>query len=266
MQFSVIITCYNTLTLIKKTLKAVLDTSGNDTEIILVNNNPPFPEVLSFLSGKIHPRVKVVNPGRNLGPFDGQQYGRRRANGRYLVHVDDDTIVPSSDWLSAMSNALSDHKQLAYVSLPWRPAPPANIYKAAVFQGSNYQLAICDVDVPVTMFEAELWKKEFSFLEMKRYYFGTRFIYHGRANKIGKTCGYIISHWAEHLGRTREADILYGAWKVLYAKKSTDKDYTTWREKDQLGEKEINILRCFGYPSGELLQIREDFRRVKTGL
>ena len=37
MQFSFIITCYNTLALLKKMLQAVLDTSENDTEIILVN-------------------------------------------------------------------------------------------------------------------------------------------------------------------------------------------------------------------------------------
>ena len=255
MQFSVIITCYNTLPLIKKTLEAVLNSSGDDTEIILVNNNPPFPEVVNFLRGKIHPRVKVVDPGGNLGPFDGQQYGRRQAKGRFLVHVDDDTVVPSDDWLLAMRNALLDHQELAYVSLPWRPAPPSNIKKAAIVQGSNYKLALCNVDVPVMMMEAELWKKEFSSLRMNCYYFGTRFLYYRRAKEIGKSCGYIISHYALHLGRTSEADLLYGAWKVFYAKKITQKDYEDWKKNEEIREREMKILRDFGYPEEQLQKI-----------
>lgn len=255
--FSVIITCYNTLALIKKTLEAVLASTADDTEIILVNNHPPFPDVISFLQGRIHPRVRVVDPGCNLGPFDGQQYGRRQARGEYLVHVDDDTIVPSNDWLCAMRNALGDHAQLAYVSLPWEPAPPTNIKDVPVIKGSNYELAICNVDVPCTMLSAELWAREFSHLQMNRFYFGTRFYYYQRAKKIGRTSGYLISHWVHHLGRTAEADLLYGAWKVLYAKKITRKDYAGWRQQEGLTKKCIHVLENFGYPPEELLAMQE---------
>lgn len=259
MQFSVIITCYNTLNLIKRTLDAVLSSTGDDAEVILVNNNPPFPEVMSFLREQIHPRVRVVDPGRNLGPFDGQQFGRHQARGRYLVHVDDDVIVPQNDWLQAMKNALSDHEKLAYVSLPWKPASPTNIKNAPVIRGSNYQLVYCNVDVLCTMMEGELWENEFSSLKMNKYYFGTRFLYYGGAQKIGKTCGYIISHWVNHLGRTVESDLLYGAWKVLYAKKITKNDYTRWREQEVLSKESIDVLRAFGYPSEQLSLIEKTF-------
>jgi glycosyltransferase involved in cell wall biosynthesis len=262
MEYSVIIVCYNTLTLLKQTLEAVLDTSGEETEIILVNNHPPFDDVISFLRGDIHSRVRVVDPGRNLGPFDGQQYGRQRAGGRFLVHVDDDTIVPRSDWLEAMRNALVDHEKLAFVSLFWMTELPADIAQAPVLEGSNYRLVFWNVDVPCTMLEGQLWKKEFSNLSMNRYYYGTRFFYHKRAKQLGKRGGYLISHWARHLSRSIDSDLLYGAWKVLYAKRDTDLDYGSWRLKEKLDAIEVKALLKFGYVQVQLEQLQEAIKKI----
>ncbi len=41
MKYSIIIRCYNTLPLIKKCVEAVIQSTDDDTEIILINNHPP---------------------------------------------------------------------------------------------------------------------------------------------------------------------------------------------------------------------------------
>ena len=60
--------------------------------------------------------------------------------------------------------------------------------------------------------------------------------------------GYIISHMADHLGRTPESDLVYYAWKLLYVFVLTKAEYVEWRKnKMAFTIEEEQILRNKGY-------------------
>ena len=117
MKFSIIIRCYNTLPLIQKCVEAVLQTTDDDTEIILINNHPPHKTAMDYLQNLHHPRVIVLDPGRNIGNFEGFNYGALHARGENLIILDDDIIVPNNNWIHVMSQSLADFPNLAYTAL-----------------------------------------------------------------------------------------------------------------------------------------------------
>lgn len=255
LKYSIIINCYNTLQLIQKCLGAAIETTSQDTEILLVNNHPPYPEAINFLKQINHQRIRVLDPGQNIGCVYGFQFGANQAKGEYIIKLDDDTVVPKKNWLQAMSQALSDFPNLAYVAL----ALP--IYKlgtsAPIFK-PNYTIKFYDncVLFSCMMIRKNLWKEHFV-MNNTGLYGGEEYYYMKKANQLGLKKAYLISHVCEHLGRTAAADPLYGAWKVFYGfVKNTKLEYPEWRKSFQLGPNEINILKKVGYPDSQIEEIR----------
>ncbi len=252
MRFSIIICCYNTLTLLKETLKNVLNTTDNHAEILLVNNHPPYPNVKSFLRRFKHPRVKVLDPGHNLGCTQGFQYGFRRAQGEYLIKLDDDTIVPDTNWSRAMFQALCDFSELAYVGLT---VPIYPIGKYPWQKRSTYTLEISEdlVHFACIMIKKQLWQQHFQIPNNDRTLYGNdESFFMAKAQNLGLKKGYLVSHQCQHLARNHQSDPLYGVWKIFYLAKHTTADFNLWRQTAKLGPTERSILAAFQYPASEI--------------
>lgn len=97
------------------------------------------------------------------------------------------------------------------------------------------------------MLKKELWQVHFSEL-IKSDLYGIVGYYPEKASQLGMKTTYILSHMPEHLGRSIETDLLYGAYKVIYTFELTRDDYTTWR-----GTKSLTFR--FDYQGIEILQI-----------
>ncbi|HEY8391956.1 MAG TPA: glycosyltransferase family 2 protein [Capillibacterium sp.] len=255
LRFSIIINCYNTLPLIQKCLEAALVSTDRNSEIILVNNHPPYEEALTFLREFRHPRVRLLDPGRNLGCMPGFQYGAEHAQGEYIVKLDDDVLVPRNNWTAAMYQALRDYPTLAYIAL--LPAPlRTNSYPRVKRNGYTLEFRRSTILFWCMMIEKNLWKKHFYLTDLPLYGVGER-DYERKANELGLRKAYLTSHVCTSLGRTEEADPLYGAWKLFYVKKKDQRsDFLTWKKSFQLGPAEVEIMKRFGYPDQQIEEVR----------
>jgi len=256
MTFSVIINCYNTLNLIKKCLEAVLDTTDKKTEILLINNHPPYQEALYFIKKYKHPGVRVLDPGKNIGCMPGFQFGAERAKGQYIVKLDDDVIVPDKDWIQAMYQSLIDYPKLAYVAL--KPA----VIKSERKQRSvrrNYSLEFRRETIIFwcMMIKKSLWQTHFVMNSLPLYGVGERY-YERQANQLGLKKAYLTSHICSSLGRTKESDPLYGAWKLFYVKmKDKRAGFEEWQKFFTIGDEEAEIMSRFGYPNEQIEEVRD---------
>lgn len=267
MKYSIIIRCYNTLPLIKKCIEAAIQSTDAETEIILVNNHPPYQEVTEYLNNITHPRVTLLDPHKNIGNAAGFNYGASVAKGEYLVILDDDIIVPNNNWISMMSKALTDYNKLAYLSLIWSSVKQSLTTKAAfqhnIVKNADYSIYFDNsyVIFGCVMLKKELWQKHFSHPNLiNKDLYGIDGYYQRKAKKLGMSTGYLISHMAEHLGRTEEADLLYGAYKVIYAYKLTKVDYVNWKKgKKKFTGREELALKHFGYNKSHIENLKKIF-------
>lgn len=256
MTFSVIINCYNTLNLIKKCLAAALETTDKKTEILLVNNHPPYQEALQFLKKFKHPRARVLDPGKNIGCMPGFQYGAERSQGRYIIKLDDDVIVPNKDWIQAMYQALTDYPKLAYVAL--KPVAVKSERKQRSIK-RNYTLEFRRETILFwcMMIKKSLWQSHFVMKNLPLYGVGERY-YERKANELGLKKAYLASHICSSLGRTKESDPLYGAWKLFYVKmKDKRANFEDWKKFFSIGPEEAEIMSKFGYPEKQITEVRD---------
>ena len=263
MRYSVIINCYNTLPLIKSCIQAAIATTDQAAEIILINNHPPYREALDYLGSIRHPRIRILDPGKNIGCMPGFQYGAEHAKGEYLIKLDDDVIVPSQKWLEAMAHALTDFPQLAYVALKpavIKPSPSQLVVR------NDYTLEFRDDTLIFwcMMIKRSLWKAHFVMENLPLYGVGERY-YTRKATALGLKKAYLVSHSCTSLGRTKAADPLYGIWKLLYVKlKDHRLAFPEWLKQFKLGKTEIKIMQDFGYPADQIREIRELLTKIQT--
>ncbi len=259
MRFSVIINCYNTLPIIKRCIDSVIQSTDFNTEILLVNNHPPYQDVETYLKRFIQPRVKVLDFGKNLSHILGTQYAEKHAQGKYLIRLDDDAVVPQNDWIYAMAEALDQYPDLAYVGLPHQgwPLSGGNQVKTAraTLQFTDVVLFTC------VMFKRDVWRAHFIIPTQGIY--GNDDNYSSQvAKQLGLKLAYLVSHPCVHLARTPESDVLYGAWKLLYAHKTTTIDFPVWRKTvTQIHPREENIMRNFGYSARQIQEIKRLIRK-----
>ena len=256
MKFSVIINCYNTLTLIKKCLEAALQTTDQKTEILLINNHPPYQEALQFLKKYHHPRVRVLDPGKNIGCMPGFQFGAGQSRGQYIVKLDDDVIVPNKNWTQAMYRALTDNPKLAYVAL--KPAAvKSGRKKMSVRRDYTLEYRRETILFWCMMIKKSLWRTHFLMKDLPLYGVGERY-YERKANQLGLKKAYLTSHVCTSLGRTKESDPLYGAWKLFYVKKKDRRaSFEEWKKFFTIGPGEADIMRRFGYPEQQIAEVRD---------
>ncbi|NBI28718.1 glycosyltransferase family 2 protein [Chengkuizengella marina] len=261
MENSVIIRCYNTLPLIKKCVKAAIATTDHNTEIILVNNHPPYQDVRKFLHRFKHPRVKVLDPGENIGNIEGFNYGAAHAMGENLIILDDDIIVENNNWIEVMNKSFEDFPNLAYVVLTWPAIKDYNVSSLdQLFEKSEYTIRMMDevVIFGCAMIKKSLWKEHFKNIEVKLHWYGIDREYKFKAQDLGMDTGIILSHKVEHLARTKKSDPLFGAWKIFYTYEFTEESYTVWKQnKSSLSIDEIDFLEKFGYQQSLIKDIKQ---------
>jgi len=240
---------------------AAIGTTGEDTEIILINNHPPYQEVQDFLAKPMHPRVTVLDPGRNLGCHQGVHFGFRTGKGRFLVKLDDDIVLPRTGWTSAMRQALLDFPQLAYVSLPWLPIR-TGLYRTVSRRDYRLELFPTRIYSSCLMMRKALWAQHFAVVRSSGLYATIEGEYYAISSHLGMERGYLVSHPVKHLGRTEQADLLYGVWKILYAKGKTREDFTCWRQGFTITPAEFAFLKGWGYPEGQLEAIKVEAQKL----
>lgn len=102
---SVIVVYYHGRAYLENCLQALLDTTGDDTEVILVDNGSEDGD-LDQITG-LFPEIRLVCNPNNLGYGGGNNLGAQQAHGRFLVFLNPDT-VPTAGWLAALIRALED--------------------------------------------------------------------------------------------------------------------------------------------------------------
>lgn len=95
---SIITLCYNQIKYTKKCLRSIFKYSTIPYELIIVNNNSNdgTNEYLAKLKG-----IKVINNKTNLGFSKGCNQGIKAAKGKYIVLLNNDTLV-TPNWLEKM--------------------------------------------------------------------------------------------------------------------------------------------------------------------
>lgn len=110
---SVIVVNYNSQAYLENCLQALLDTTSDETEVIVVDNGSGdgSPNRIADL----FPEIRLVCSQKNLGYAGGNNLGARQARGRYLVFLNPDT-VPTAGWLTALTNALEKDPRAGLVT------------------------------------------------------------------------------------------------------------------------------------------------------
>ena len=246
MKYSIVIPCFNKFALLSECFSSVLSSTGQDAEILLVNNRVPYNDVQDFLSHISHPRVRVLHPGKSLGALEAGQYGKERARGEFLVHLDDDVAVPEKGWLEAMEQALTDHPDLGMVSLLFEPAMP-ELEGGEIRLGDRYELDVRDEPIFLlcAMIKRSLWQQCFDDVKSRGVYDCVEPMYFEALQRCEKKVAYVTSHYVRRLVCKENSGPLYEMWKVLYEKKETDMLYEKWCKRGHLCYQKK--LRLIGY-------------------
>ncbi len=99
MYFSVIVPVYNVDKYLKECIDSILAQSFTDYELILVNDGSTdkSPEICDEYA-KRENRVKVIHKANN-GSADTRNVGTAEAKGEYIIYIDSDDFIISSDFL-----------------------------------------------------------------------------------------------------------------------------------------------------------------------
>lgn len=110
MNYSVIITFYQNINMLRNCIHALMNTLRNyeNTEVILVNDNPntnlnPYFEGKSFLVP-----FKLIQNTQNQGHSGACNIGAKSCRGQYIIFLDCDIIV-STGWLEALKETFFKH-------------------------------------------------------------------------------------------------------------------------------------------------------------
>jgi GT2 family glycosyltransferase len=102
-EISVVVLAFGPEPYLSEVVRSVLDTTGGDVEILLIDNGAP-QAVGALLADE---RLQVFTPPANLGYAGGCNYGAARARGQRLVFLNSDAVcLPGS--VAALVAALSD--------------------------------------------------------------------------------------------------------------------------------------------------------------
>lgn len=106
---------------ISECIQSILDTTGADIEIVVVDNASSDSSVQIIRTNL--PSVRLIQMNSNVGYGEACNVGARSAHGSYLVFLNNDTVVREG-WLSELISALKDGRNGAVcckVTLPGTP-------------------------------------------------------------------------------------------------------------------------------------------------
>jgi glycosyltransferase involved in cell wall biosynthesis len=259
---SVVITAYNNVELFEKSFMSLFRMSSGDVEIIVVDNMSPdkgtrsFVNAIASVASSMSLEIKVLRPGKNLGCTDGYNYGFKNASGKYLVKIDDDTVIKTRDWDKKMVEVLEKNKNIAFL------APRSNVEQATENEKINEDFTQIKKGVlgfSLVMIPRTFIDKNGLFVSLDKYgqpatslYGGEELYYCGIANREGMVYGYAENVNIEHLDN-EDRDIRYVLWKMWYGyygetemsyddfikdEKEVDRAFNKWLTDDNEWRKE----------------------------
>jgi GT2 family glycosyltransferase len=108
---SIIILNYNGEKFLKKCLQSVLSSNYENFEIVLVDNGSTDKSLESVRPFDRDPRLKMVCLKENLGFSRGNNTGASVASGKYIVFLNNDTMV-DRDWLKELVNVMERNQNV----------------------------------------------------------------------------------------------------------------------------------------------------------
>jgi len=115
---SIIIVNYNGKKNLEKCLEALFKIDYKNYEVIIVDNNSS-DESVEYI--KNYPSIKLIELEENFGYAEPNNIGAKKANGNFLIFLNNDTIV-SSKFLSELICAADQHLDVAiFQSLLLKP-------------------------------------------------------------------------------------------------------------------------------------------------
>lgn len=117
MKFSIIITFYQNINMLRNCIQSLMVTLSQaaDVEIIIVNDNPSINLVREFQDFIAGIPFRVVQMEQNSGHSGACNEGARQSRGANLVFLDCDVIV-SSGWLEALEQTAREHDDCGAVA------------------------------------------------------------------------------------------------------------------------------------------------------
>ncbi len=93
---SIVIPAHNEERHIERCIESLLKQDYEDIEIIVVDNGSrdKTPQIVESYAAKHPGKIRLLRPGRNLGPGGGRNLGAQNARGDVLVMVDADMVFP----------------------------------------------------------------------------------------------------------------------------------------------------------------------------
>ena len=170
---SVVIPSYGEAKTLKEVLDAIIRSTYEEKEIILVDNGIS-KNILNQLSG-LHD-VKIIRAGRNLGVAGGRNLGAKISTGDYILFLDHDVIL-EKDAITKMVNILETNPdigvigpQIFYRSYPdkvWWSGGTVKIPSGRVIMNNRRLSGLVDTDVvpAAIMVRREVFEKVGGFYE-----------------------------------------------------------------------------------------------------
>src|SRR3989344_2256511 len=109
---SIIIVNWNARENLQECLSALFKISYKNYEVILVDNGSKDDSVKFVKSN--YPDIKIVESGKNLGFAGGNNLGFKQARGKYVLFLNNDTIV-TKDFLEKLVDFMEKRKDVGIV-------------------------------------------------------------------------------------------------------------------------------------------------------
>lgn len=108
---SVVVLNYNGANYIKRCLTSLLQNSYNNFEVLFIDNNSPDKSVeIAKELFKNEPKIKIVENKENLGFSIGNNVGFKISNAKYVISLNNDTVVQENFIRALVDVAEQDYK------------------------------------------------------------------------------------------------------------------------------------------------------------
>ncbi len=148
---SIIIPVFNQLHLTRNCLASIKKHTGLPYEIIIVNNGST--DKTKAVMGRL-PGIKLISNTKNMGFAYACNQGIKQASGKYVVLLNNDTIV-SRSWLDNMISCLDSSPQIGIVGPLSNFVAGRQLVKGPGLKRYNFGDGVMNVREPAKWFEVD---------------------------------------------------------------------------------------------------------------